>query len=263
MQDVATRVHEVAQARFEEGAAPRLEVMSAELGLARAKAELDLARSERASAQAELDAVLNRPPDQPLAVTGDFAEGTVPPLDQATARAAAANPELRAAEREVAIEERRLGLLKAERVPTPVFTGGADFDAPGEFDVGYRAGLSLAVPIFARNQGEIAGSIAKADQARTHRDALRRDVEARAFAAQARAVARRAQVAAYRDTLVPTATSIESLAEEAYRLGRSPVLAVLEAQRSLRDTRREYLDSLLSLQSALADLEDVLGGPMD
>jgi outer membrane protein TolC len=41
------------------------------------------------------------------------------------------------------------------------------------------------------------------------------------------------------------------------------VLAVLDAQRSLRDTRREYLDSLLSLQSALADLEDVLGGPID
>jgi outer membrane protein, heavy metal efflux system len=263
MHDVAARVHEVAQARFDEGAAPRLDVMAAELGLARATAELELARSERASAQAELNAVLNRPPDRPLAVVGDLAEAVVPPIEEATARATAGNPELRAAEREVAIEERRLGLLKAERVPTPVFTGGADFDAPGEFDVGYRAGLSLAVPIFSRNQGEIAGSIAKADQARTHRDALRRDVEARAFAAQARGVARRAQVAAYRDTLVPTATNIESLAEEAYRLGRGSVLAVLEAQRSLRDTRREYLDSLLSLQSALADLEDVLGGPMD
>ena len=263
MRDVAARVHEVAEARFDEGAAPRLDVMQAELGLARATAELDLARSERASAQAELNAVLNRPPDRMLAVTGDFAEAAVPPVDEATARATAANPELRAAEREVAIEERRLGLLKAERVPTPVFTGGVDFNAPGEFDVGYRAGLSLAVPIFSRNQGEIAGSIARADQARTRRDAVRRDVEARAFAAQARAVARRAQVAAYRATLVPTATSIESLAEESYRLGRTSVLAVLDAQRSLRDTRREYLDSLLSLQSALADLEDVLGGPID
>ncbi len=263
MRDVAVRVHDVAQARFNEGAAPRLDVMQAELGVARANAELELARSERASAQAELNAVLNRPPDRPLAVTGDLAEAAVPPLGEATARATAGNPELRAADRDVAIEERRLGLLKAERIPTPVFSGGADFNAPGEFDVGYRAGLTLAVPIFSRNQGEIAGSIARADQARTHGAALRREIEARAFAAQARAVARRAQVAAYRDTLVPTATSIESLAEEAYRLGRSPVLAVLDAQRSLRETRREYLDSLLSLQSALADLEDVLGGPIE
>ncbi len=137
------------------------------------------------------------------------------------------------------------------------------FNAPGEFDVGYRAGLSLAVPLFDRNQGQIAGSLARADQARTRRDALRRSVEAKAFAAHARALAQRAQVAAYRETLVPTATTIESLAEEGYRLGRSPVLAVLEAQRTLRDAKSEYLSSLLSLQSALADLEDVLGGPIE
>ena len=232
MQEVAERVREVAQARFDEGAAPRLDVMQADLGRARAKAELDLARSARRSAQAELNALLNRPAAQPLAVAGDLAEGApLPSLDQATARAAAGNAELVAAERELAIEDRRLGLLKAERIPTPVFSLGAVFNAPGEFDVGYRAGLSLAVPLFSRNQGEIAGSLARGDQARFRRDALRRAVEARVYAAHARAEARRAQVTSYRDTLVPTATLIESLAEEGYRLGRNPILAVLDAQR--------------------------------
>ncbi len=264
MVEVATRVREVAQARFEEGAAPRIEVMAADLGLARARADLELVRSARLAAQAELNGLLNRPPSRPLAVAGDLAEGApLPPVEQVAARAAAGNAELLAAEREVAIEDRRLGLLKAERFPTPVFSAGAVFNAPGEFDVGYRAGLSLAVPLFDRNQGQIAGSLALADQARMRRDALHRSVEAKAFAAHARALAQRAQVAAYRETLVPTATTIESLAEEGYRLGRSPVLAVLEAQRTLRDAKSEYLASLLSLQSALADLEDVLGGPIE
>ena len=242
MVEVATRVHEVAQARFEEGAAPRLDVMGADLGLLRAKADLELVRSARVAAQAELNGLLNRPPTQPLAVAGDLAEGApLPPVEEAVARAAAGNAELRAAEQEVAIEDRRLGLLKGERLPTPVFSLGAVFNAPGEFDVGYRAGVSLAVPIFDRNQGQIAGSLVLADQARTRRDALRRSVEAKAYAAHARALAQRAQVAAYRETLVPTATTIESLAEEGYRLGRSPVLAVLEAQRTLRDAKSEYL----------------------
>jgi cobalt-zinc-cadmium efflux system outer membrane protein len=264
MLEVASRLREVAQARFEAGAAPRLDVMAADLGLARAKADLELTRSARLSAQAELNGLLNRPPTGPLEVAGDMAGGApLPPVDEALARATAGNAELRTAEREVAIEDRRLGLLKAERFPTPVFSLGAVFNAPGEFDVGYRAGLSLVVPLFDRNQGQIAGSLARADQARTRRDALRRSVEARAFAAQARAGAQRAQVAAYRETLVPTATTIESLAEEAYKLGRSSVLAVLEAQRTLRDAKSEYLASLLSSQSALADLEDVLGGPIE
>ena len=264
MQEVAARVREVAQARFDEGVAPRLEVMQAELGAARARAELALARAGRAGAQAELNALLNRPPAQPLSVQGDIAEGAaLPTADAAVERAAAGNAELRAAEQEVAIEERRLGVLKAERLPTPVLSLGAVLNAPGEFDVGYRAGISLALPLFDRGQGQIAGSLALADQARGRRDALRRAVAARAFAAQSRAEAQRAQVAAYRETLVPTATTIESLAEEAYKLGRSPVLAVLDAQRSLRDVKTEYLASLLSYQSALADLEDVLGGAIE
>jgi cobalt-zinc-cadmium efflux system outer membrane protein len=264
MLDVAERVHQAAQGRFEEGAAPRLDVMAAELGVARARAEVQLTRSARGSAQAALNALLNRPPAEPLALAGDLAAApALPSVDRATALAAAANVELMAAEREVAIEDRRLGLLKAERVPTPVFSLGAVFNAPGEFEVGYRAGLGLAVPLFARNQGEIAGSLARSDQLRIHRDALRRSVGAKAFAALARAEAERAQMEAYRRTLVPTATTIESLAEEGYRLGRSTVLAVLEAQRTLRDAKNEYLTSLMALQSALADLEDVLGGPIE
>jgi len=264
MAEVSTRVRDVAQARFEAGAAPRLDVMAADLGLARVRADLELARSARLSAQAELNGVLNRPAAQTLAVAGEMAEGPpLPTAEQAVARAADGNAELRAAEREVAIEEKRLGLLKAERFPTPVVSLGAVFNAPGEYDVGYRAGLSLAVPLFDRNQGPIAGSLARGDQARLRRDALRRSVEARAFAAHARALAQRAQVTAFRETLVPTATTIESLAEEGYRLGRNPVLAVLEAQRALRDAKSDYLAALVSHQSALADLEDVLGGPIE
>jgi cobalt-zinc-cadmium efflux system outer membrane protein len=238
--------------------------MQADLGLARAQAELELAQAERGSARAELNALLNRPPAEPLTVVGDTAEAApLPSVDEANARAAAGNADLLAAEREIAIEERRLRLLKSERFPTPVFSLGAVLNAPGEFDVGYRAGLGLAIPLFARNQGEIAGSLARGGQARARRDALRRAVEARVFAAVARAEAQRAQVMSYRQTLVPTANTIESLAEEGYSLGRSPLLAVLGAQRSLRDVKSDYLRSLVSLQSALADLEDVLGGPID
>ena len=137
MGQLAARVHEVAQARFDEGAAPRLDVMQSELGLSRANADLELARSARVSALADLNALLNRPPAQAIAVVGDVADGALlPTIEQVVAGAAAGNAELRAAEREVAIEERRLGLLKAERIPTPIVSFGAVFNSPGEFDVG-------------------------------------------------------------------------------------------------------------------------------
>ncbi len=262
--DVSERLKQAAEARFQEGAAPRLDGMQAELALARAQAEFDLARSARRGTQAELNALLNRPADQPTAVAGDLANApALPDPAHATALAAASNLELLAAEREAAIEERRLRLLKAERLPAPVLSLGADLDAPGEFEIGPRAGLSLAVPLFSRNQGAIAGSLARIGQQQLRRDALRRTTEAKVVAALARAEAQRAQAEGFRRTLVPTATQIEGLAEESYRLGRTPLVAVLDAQRSLRDVKSDALQSLLAFQAAIADLEDVLGAPIE
>lgn len=260
---VAERVKEVAQARFDEGAAPRLDVMQAELGVVRARADLDLARSSRRAAQAELNALLNRPPGQHIVPAGDMADmPALPTLDRVTTIATSANVELLAMDREAAIEDRTLDLLKAERVPTPTFSFGTAINAPGEFNIGPHAGISLSLPLFARNQGEIAGSVAKSDQIRARREAIRREVEARVFAALERVTAQKAQVEAFRATLVPTATAVQGLAEESYRLGRSSILAALDAQRSLRDVKFEYVQALLNLQSAVADLEDILGGPI-
>jgi outer membrane protein TolC len=58
---------------------------------------------------------------------------------------------------------------------------------------------------------------------------------------------------------VPTATDLETLAEESYRAGRTSVLGVFDAQRSLRDLTREALQAALDLQLSLADLEEILG----
>jgi cobalt-zinc-cadmium efflux system outer membrane protein len=258
------RVRQVTQARFEEGAAPRLDVLTADLGVARARADVELARSSRTSAQAELNALLDRPAGETLEVAGSLSDAArVPDLAAATALARTSNTDLLAAEQEAAVEERRASLLRAERLPTPTFSIGGVFDAPGEFRAGLSGGVSLAVPLFNRNQGEIAEARAALLQIQAKRDAIRRSVENGVFAASARIDAQRRQVDAYRSTIVPAAAELASLAEESYRLGRNPVLALIEAQRALRDVRREYLQALLDLQSAVADLEEVIGAAID
>jgi cobalt-zinc-cadmium efflux system outer membrane protein len=257
---VAQRFRDVTQARFDEGAAPRLDVMGADLGLVRAKADLELARSARRAYQADLNALLNRPPGMTIALEGEaFDLPQLPTLDGATATAFSHNIELVTLDREAAIETSTLDLLKAERVPMPTFSFGTALNAPGEFNVGPHAGVSVEIPLFSRNQGEIAGSLARSDTIRARREALRRSVEARVYAAMERVTAQRAQVDAFRKTIVPTATSVQGLAEESYRLGRTSVLEALAAQRALRDTKYDYLQALLALQAAVADLEDILG----
>jgi cobalt-zinc-cadmium efflux system outer membrane protein len=120
----------------------------------------------------------------------------------------------------------------------------------------------MTVPLFNRNQGEMAQSQAMIDQIRAKRDAARRVVESGVFAALARIEAQRKQVESYRSRVIPAAVELTTLAEESYKMGRNSVLALLDAQRSLRDVRREYLQALLDFQAALADLEEVIGGPI-
>jgi cobalt-zinc-cadmium efflux system outer membrane protein len=258
--DIAQRLRDVAQARFDAGAVPRLEVLQADLGVTRAQTDLELARSVRTAEQARLNGVLDLPPQQMLVVAGSLSDRrSAITYEQALALATASNTDLVALDRQMAIEERRVDLLRAERVPTPIFSVSGLFNNPGEFNAATGFGVSFTVPLFNRNQGEIAGSVATTSQLRARRDATLRVVQNDVFGTLAKVDAERRQVDAFEQRLVPTATDLEMLAEEAYRAGRTSVLGVLDAQRNVRDLRREALQAALDLQMSLADLEELLG----
>jgi cobalt-zinc-cadmium efflux system outer membrane protein len=204
--------------------------------------------------------VLNLPPQQTLAVAGSLSDhlATIS-YEQALALAISSNTDLLSLDRQIAVEERRVQMLRSERTPTPVFSVSALFNNPPDFTAAPAAGVSLEIPLFSRNQGPIAASIATTAQLRAKREATRRSVENAVYGTTARIDAERRQLEAYQRRLVPTATDLESLAEESYRAGRTSVLGVLDAQRSLRDLTREALQAALDLQLSLADLEELLG----
>jgi outer membrane protein, heavy metal efflux system len=258
--DIARRLRDAAQGRFEAGAAPRLEVMQGDLGVTRSETDLELARSIRVGAQAHLNSVLNFPPQQVTAVAGSLADGVVPvAFEQAVAQALTSNVDLVTLDRQIAVEQRRIDLLHAERTPTPVFSFHGLFNNPPEFNFGIGGSVNVDVPLFSRNQGPIAESVATTAQLRAKREDVRRDVENSVFAIVARIDAQRRQVEAYTQRLVPTATDLAALAEESYRAGRTSALGALDAQRSLRDLRRDALQAALDLQLSIADLEEILG----
>ena len=117
----------------------------------------------------------------------------------------------------------------------------------------------MSLPIFSRNQGEIAQSNANLNVLDLSLAASRRTVEGSVEAAYLDVAAKRTQVELYRDNLVPATLKLEAMAEESYRAGKSNVLTVIDAQRRTNDIKRAYLDSLFSFQSAFANLEEVVG----
>jgi outer membrane protein TolC len=121
----------------------------------------------------------------------------------------------------------------------------------------------MQLPIFTRNQGEIAQSSALLRALEGESTATRRAVAARVEAAYYEWVTRQTQVDLYRETLVPAARRLESLAEESYRAGKANFLIVLASQRDVQDVESQYRESLLALQIAFAELEETVGAALD
>jgi cobalt-zinc-cadmium efflux system outer membrane protein len=257
--DIAQRVLSVAGERYRAGAVPLLETLQAKLRLTRAQGALALEEKQRLAAQSDLNTVLNLKADFPSNVSGsllDFPSGfEISSYQQAALQQ---NPDLQAFAQELEVENRRLRLFRAERLPDVVLQAGSDFSS-SEFSVGPRAGFTLEIPIFKKRQGQSEESLAIQDQIRLAAQATRRHIEGAIGSAYTRMQAQRSRVESFQKEIVPAAEEQERMAEESYREGKSPILTVLDAQRSLRDVRAEFLQAQFDFQMAVADLEEAAG----
>jgi outer membrane protein, heavy metal efflux system len=258
------RLREIARQRFQAGDIAQLEVTQAELEKARAHADLQVAQQEERVALGELNALLNEPPAMDWDV-GD-ALAAMPPalaMNDLLLRSGASNVELARIGQEQKVQQSQTALLKAERIPNLGLEFGGDFNAPPNFQAGGRGGINMELPIFNRNQGEIAQSLATQKALEQEMAATRRRVDASVESAYFDLEARRLQVQLYRDTLLPSSKKLEEMAEDSYRSGKSNILTVLAAQRDVHQVEREYLDSLVALHAAFGQLEAAVGAPLE
>jgi cobalt-zinc-cadmium efflux system outer membrane protein len=272
---LAQRVREIAQSRFDAGEIPQLEVLQADLEVARTQTEFTIAQQREKLAASDLNLLLNEPGDKVWDL-GSSLEAAPPAfsLKDLITRAYATNADLIHLAQEVKVEEARLRSLRAERIPSLGIQAGVDFNSPagaadpvtgsaGGFKIGGRGQLTVPVPIFTRNQGEIAQSFATSRVLESQIATSRRAVSGRVAAVYYEWSTRQSQVEMYWRTLLPAAQRLENMMEESYRAGRANLLNVLDAQRNVQQVQRDYLDSLLALQNAFADLEEVVGVPLD
>lgn len=255
----ANRTRNAARDRFESGAAPRLEALQAELALAQADNDQEAARGRLVAARAALNTAIGRGPDAPADPADTFDAGGVP-ADPATI--IAASPDIAALDRAIEEAVARERLAVAMRRGDPTVSGGVLIDARPDFMYGWRAGVAIAIPVFTRHNAEVQVEAARVALLRADREARIATLTGAAAAAAAHARAARRQYLRYRDEIVPQLTTIESMAEDSYRSGQTNLAAFLQALQAAREVRLRATDAGLEYQSALADLERTLGGPM-
>jgi cobalt-zinc-cadmium efflux system outer membrane protein len=260
--DISIRARDTAQARFDAGDAPRLEVMQAQLALAAADNESTAAEGIAGAARASLNALLAQPLDTSTVLSSAVDESMPPGPSAALIVAEMGSAELMSLDRQIEAQRARVQLAQALRVPdlTPVFT--LTHRAEPEFTYGWRAGAAVTLPLFTTHRSAVLVEQTTLDQLVAQRQATLLRIRGDVTAASQRAQAQRELFVRYRDQIIPQAQQVEQLAQDAYQLGQTGIAALLQALQATRDVRLRSLDAIDQLQTALADLERAIGAPL-
>ncbi len=255
---ISEEILSVVSQRVKAGKISPLEETKAEVILARAK-------MQRGQSQAILKAVRKRLSLSWGSPWANFnrAEGdlmTVHPLpnQEALVSALDKNPDLARWCAEIESHQATVNLEKANRFPDPSLSGGIQYFNETD-DSAFVVGLSIPLPLFDRNQGNVLKAqsrLAKAEEER--RDAYLQVQMLLAEAYQGLSAAH-LEVISIREAILPGAKGAFEAAFEGYRLGKFSYLEVLDAQRTLFEARHQYIDSLARYHKAVADVERLVG----
>ncbi|WP_350023231.1 TolC family protein [Pseudomonas protegens] len=255
---LAERGVAVAQGRVNAGKASPVEATRAQVQLAEVRLELNRGQMEQDNAYRRLAMVTG-------AATSDFAGVQEQPLALPALPAPAQllgrlpeTTELRLAEQEVVQREASLGLEKAQRIPDLDVSVGSQYDASARERVNL-VGLSMPLPLFNRNQGNVLSAARRADQARDLRNAteLRLRTETRQALEQWNTA--RGEVQSFNQTILPAAQRAVDSATQGFEMGKFSFLDVLDAQRTLIGARTQYLAAVAQTTDAWVRIERIYG----
>jgi cobalt-zinc-cadmium efflux system outer membrane protein len=262
LQKFAARASDAAHQRFDAGDVPRLEELQADLAVAQANNETESAQAALTGARADLNTLLARDPRTPIAASGDLETAEVPTVEQALTQAASVSTALALLDRQIAAQLAKVELTRAQQTPDPVLSGSVTHDAPGEFTWGWRAGLTINLPVFTHHRQEVEVEERTLELLHAQRDAAVAQITGEVFAAATAAGAQRAAAQRYRDQILPQANEVATMAEDSYTSGQTGLVALLQALQANRDLRLRAVQAGLDLQNAVADLERAIGAPL-
>ncbi|MFB3302644.1 TolC family protein [Pseudomonas sp. AMR01] len=222
----------------------RLELNRAQIGLTDAYRRL---AASTGSANLDFQAVATQSPTTP----------PLPPTAQLLARLEQ-TPELRLAELKILQSEAGVGLEKAQRIPDLDVSVGSQYDA-GVRERVNLVGVSMPIPLFNRNQGNVLAASRRADQSRDLRNAT--ELRLRTEIRQAMDLWQTAntEVLAFNQHILPAAQRAVDSATRGFELGKFNFIDVLDAQRTLIAARTQYLASTAQATDAWVRIERIYG----
>ncbi len=236
------------------------ELMRSEVAAEQFRVNVELSRIDYQKAKVNLQVVMGRKSIDPdFSIDGDL---TVPPtqisfaLDEAKRLAQDSRPDLKALQASLAREEANQRLQEALSV------GDVSVSADYLRQQGvpfYGVSLSVPIPLFNRNQGEIQKSSTRIEQIRKQTEALEQQIDADIETAWREYASRKAIADKIQTDIVRRSQNVRSTIEYAYKTGGTTILDFLDAQRTFNDAMKSYYDALTSLHKSVFALRAAIG----
>ncbi|RMN27497.1 Outer membrane efflux protein, partial [Pseudomonas cannabina] len=120
-------------------------------------------------------------------------------------------------------------------------------------------GLSMPLPLFDRNQGNVLAASRRADQSRDLRNAVELKLRTQTQSALDQWSTAAQEVESFNAVILPAAQRAVDTATRGFEMGKFGFLEVLDAQRTLISARSQYLESLATATEARVAIERIHG----
>ena len=251
VQDLRRRV----EVEVQVGEKGRLELTRAEAELARVRFAVRSALLEYATSIANLREAIAAAPETNLDPQGSLEPMLrLGPLQELRETVLRTHPALSQARTDVDVGGASLTRERALRIPQPALFGEYERQPDLTF---WRAGATVQLPLWNRNQGRIAESQAVIRQATALLDQRRLEITASLERAYEQYQLADQQATSLEAGSLHEAESAVEAAKAAYRFGERGIVEVLDAQRVLQSVRGDLLDAQYARQFALVDLEEL------
>lgn len=268
------RLLEATRVQLQEGEISVLEANLAEIEFGRARARVLTAEREATSARLTLKRRAGLAPEQPIRLTAEVPDALDPfelDRDALTALALEQRPDLasysaavqqfrtlqRLARRE-ALPNLRVGVL-AERTMDPVLAldgaGNPRLRQSLTNEPVFGLGVSVAIPLWNRNQGLRAERAARTEQATLRRAAAELEVRTEVANSYRAYLAATEEVEVFERDVLRPARENQGLLETAYREGKIDLANLILLRNQLLEAELGYWDAWLAQREALVELE--------
>jgi len=248
----------VALGRIEAGKSSPVEGTRAQVQRSEVRLELSRAERDQANAYQQLAQVMGAP--LPASTTVQTATQSMPAVPPPTRLLERLNEtaELRLATLQIDQREASLGLEKAQRIPDLTVSIGSQYSELERERVNV-VGLSMPIPLFNRNQGNVLAAARRTDQARDLRNATELRLRSEIQTTLEQWQTANGEVQAFNQTILPSAQRAVDSATRGFEMGKFGFLDVLDAQRTLISARTQYLQAVAEATDARVRIERIFG----